>query len=426
LRPAGSHDVGRLEPPANDRRPSVITHGPSAITHRPGLRRRDASRIIDCHVCAFVTVLSALDRPGQVFEHITPNWFASVMGTGIVAIAAATLPVHVPGLRAFAVVVWAFAAVVLAILTGAFAVHWTRHRELARSYATHPLMTHFYGAPAIALLTVGAGTLLTGADLLGPTAALVVDVVLWTTGTIIGLATSVWIPFTMITTQHDIQAVAAPAWMMPILPPMVSAATGSLLIPHVSAGQPRLTMYAACYAMFGLSLCIGMITLTMVYARLVHGGLPAVQAIPTIWITLGIIGQSITVANLLAAKGATVFLGDQSDIVMGLHAFGVIYGLLFGGFGSLIFCLATALTVHALGRGLSFSLTWWSFTFPVGTCVTGASALGVETGISVIGWLAVALYLVLLAAWVTVAAYTVRGSISGHLFLSPEQAKAAA
>ena len=33
---------------------------------------------------------------------------------------------------------------------------------------------------------------------------------------------------------------------------------------------------------------------------------------------------------------------------------------------------------------------------------------------------------VLLAAWVTVAAYTVRGSISGHLFLSPEQAKAAA
>jgi hypothetical protein len=57
---------------------------------------------------------------------------------------------------------------------------------------------------------------------------------------------------------------------------------------------------------------------------------------------------------------------------------------------------------------------------------TGASALGVETGISVIRWPAVALYVVLLAAWVTAAVYTVRGSISRHLFLSPEQTKAAA
>ncbi len=31
--------------------------------------------------------------------NIGPNWFASVMGTGIVATAGATLPVHVPGLR---------------------------------------------------------------------------------------------------------------------------------------------------------------------------------------------------------------------------------------------------------------------------------------------------------------------------------------
>jgi hypothetical protein len=44
-------------------------------------------------------LLDDLDRPGDVFARLGPNWFASVMGTGIVATAAADLPVPWPGLR---------------------------------------------------------------------------------------------------------------------------------------------------------------------------------------------------------------------------------------------------------------------------------------------------------------------------------------
>jgi tellurite resistance protein TehA-like permease len=43
-------------------------------------------------------------------QNLGPNWFASVMGTGIVATAGITLPVHVPGLRGFSHVVWVVAA----------------------------------------------------------------------------------------------------------------------------------------------------------------------------------------------------------------------------------------------------------------------------------------------------------------------------
>ncbi|HET6192190.1 MAG TPA: hypothetical protein VFE59_34920, partial [Trebonia sp.] len=46
-------------------------------------------------------------RLGDVVRGVAPNWFAAVMGTGIVAIAAATLLLlRVPGLRAFALAVW--------------------------------------------------------------------------------------------------------------------------------------------------------------------------------------------------------------------------------------------------------------------------------------------------------------------------------
>ena len=97
-------------------------------------------------------LLRALDRPGDVFAHLGPNWFASIMGTGIVANAAALLPVHVPGLRTFAVAVWVFAATMLVLLTAATGIHWLRFREHARRHHHDPAMAPFYGAPPMALL----------------------------------------------------------------------------------------------------------------------------------------------------------------------------------------------------------------------------------------------------------------------------------
>src|SRR6266545_2977098 len=47
----------------------------------------------------------------RLLSYLGPNWFASVMGTGIVATAGATLPLHVPGLRGFAQAVWLAATV---------------------------------------------------------------------------------------------------------------------------------------------------------------------------------------------------------------------------------------------------------------------------------------------------------------------------
>ena len=55
---------------------------------------------------------------------LTPNWFASVMGTGIVAVAAARLPEQFPGLHAAAIVLWALAGILLLALMAATVAHW--------------------------------------------------------------------------------------------------------------------------------------------------------------------------------------------------------------------------------------------------------------------------------------------------------------
>jgi C4-dicarboxylate transporter/malic acid transport protein len=360
--------------------------------------------------------LRDLDRPGDAFASLGPNWFASVMGTGIVAVAAATLPVDWPGLRAFGTVIWLLCAVWLAVLAVAEVIHWTRHRQAALGHARNPVMVQFYGAPPMAMLTVGTGALLLGPALIGAHAALAIDAVLWPLGTVTGLASALAVPYLMITRLGATADAPFGGWLMPVVPPMVSAATGALLVPHLPAGQARLTMLLACYAMFGLSLIASLMIIPQIWQRLVRHSVGPAVMVPTLWIVLGPLGQSITAANLL---GGVAHLALPHPYAVAFAAFGVVYGVPVWGFAALWAALAAALTIRAARQRLPFHLTWWSFTFPVGTCVTGTTALALHTGAGALRWAAVALYLALVVAWLVVSVRTVRGAWRGALLRPP-------
>jgi C4-dicarboxylate transporter/malic acid transport protein len=359
--------------------------------------------------------MTTTDRQ-QRLGFLGPNWFASVMGTGIVATAGATLPVHIPGLRAFAEAVWVATTVWLVMLVVAVVAHWVRHPTVARSHAHNPQMGHFYGAAPMALLTVGAGATLVGRDLIGEQAAVDLDWVLWTAGTVGGLFTAISIPYLMFT-QYRVEPDAAfGGWLMPVVPPMVSAATGALLIPHMAPGTGRQTMLYGCYAMFGLSLVASLIIITMVWSRLAHYGTSGTARVPTLWIVLGPLGQSITAAGLLGTNAA---LAVDPDLADGMAVFAIVYGVPVWGFAVLWIALATALTIRTLRRGMPFALTWWSLTFPVGTFVTGTTQLAVHTGLPSFRVAAAIGYVGLLSTWCLVAVRTLRGGLQGNIFAPP-------
>ena len=83
-----------------------------------------------------------------------------------------------------------------------------------------------------------------------------------------GLFTATTIPFLMFTQLNVEPDAAFGGWLMPVVPPMVSAATGALLIPHMEPGTGRETMLYGCYAMFGLSLVAALIIITMIWSSL--------------------------------------------------------------------------------------------------------------------------------------------------------------
>ena len=66
--------------------------------------------------------LSQLQHPREVIRQFTPNWFAATMGTGVLALALAQLPVAIPGLHSVAEGLWLF-NILLFFFCSCFQIH---------------------------------------------------------------------------------------------------------------------------------------------------------------------------------------------------------------------------------------------------------------------------------------------------------------
>jgi tellurite resistance protein TehA-like permease len=197
---------------------------------------------------------------------------------------------------------------------------------------------------------------------------------------------------------------------------MVPASTGALLIPYVSSLQGRATLLYLCYALFGMSLLAAVIIITLIWSRLAHFGSSHTARVPTLWIVLGPLGQSITAAGLL---GTQAHLAVAAPLASAMSVFAILYGVPVWGFAMLWSALALGLTIRTMRRGMPFSLTWWSFTFPVGVTVTGTIQLALHTGLPLFRWASAVGYVALLGAWSVVFAKTALATKRGVLLRPP-------
>jgi tellurite resistance protein TehA-like permease len=197
---------------------------------------------------------------------------------------------------------------------------------------------------------------------------------------------------------------------------MVSATTGAMLIPYMSTPGERATMLYGCYAMFGMSLVAAMIVITLIWSRLAHFGSSNGSRVPTLWIVMGPLGQSITAVGTLALQA---HLAVNAQLAAGMGVFAILFGVPVWGFAMLWAVLSASMTVRTMRRKLPFALTWWSFTFPVGVTVTGTIRLAGSTGLSALRWASLVGFVVLLGAWLVVAVRTTHATLQGLLLRPP-------
>lgn len=344
----------------------------------------------------------------RVLRHVAPIWFTSVMGTAAVAVATALLPGGGPVLDAAAVALWAVALLLFVVLAGAAVHGWRRGHRSLRADALDGSVAPFLAAPPIAALTVASSTVLSGTQVLGPHPALVLAAVLWTLGTAGGLAVAVMIPAAKFT-RHELRSDTwMPTWVLPTVPPLVAAGGAAILAPHLPEGQWQLTLIAGAWAMLGATLVATFVGIAMLWARLAFHRVGEAAAVPTLWLVLGPLGQTVTASALLGRAGEDVLPAPYGT---GLRVGALALGLPLWGFALLWLAIAAVITADAARRHLPFSLGWWGFVYPLGTLTMATSLLADATGGVVFTVLAATLFAALLTAFAAAAAGTLRGAM---------------
>ena len=363
--------------------------------------------------------LSHLQHPREAIRHFTPNWFAATMGTGVLSLALAQLPVANPGLHAIAEGLWLFNIVLFVVFTAMYAARWVMFFDEARRIFGHSTVSMFFGTIPMGLATLINGFLLFGLPRWGD-GVIHIAQALWWLDVAMSLACGVLIPYMMFTRQeHSIDQMTA-VWLLPVVAAEVAAASGGLLAPHLADAHSQWVVLVTSYVLWAFSLPVAFSILTILLLRMALHKLPHENMAASSWLALGPIGTGALGMLLLGADAPAIFAANGlpgiGEIAAGL---GLVAGITLWGFGLWWMLIALLITVRYLRAGIPFNLGWWGFTFPLGVyslaTLNLASALHL-TFFSVFGCVLVALLMVM---WLIVAKRTVQGAWRGELFVSP-------
>ncbi len=339
-------------------------------------------------------------------DNVSPSWFTSVMGTGILALAATLSPIALPGLRGVGVALWLADTALLAALLLLWAMQALRHPHRIAASLHDPAVAQTWGAPPMACFTIATGFLVIGAPLFGTARCLPYAEALWLLGVAGSLFSILSMPYLMFTRHEVSTETTYGSWLLPVVPPIVASVPGALLASRWPVAL-RADMLALTYALWGMGIILSGIIIVLFYARLAYHKVPAGALVTTLWLVVGPLGQSIAGINALGTAASAVWptLGPA------LGAAGIIYGLPVWGFGLYWLTLAILMTVRTARRHLPFTLGWWAFTFPVGVLTTGTYALYARTHASLFAAAGLLLLALLATMWALVAAHTVRHSL---------------
>jgi C4-dicarboxylate transporter/malic acid transport protein len=362
---------------------------------------------------------SQLQHPREVIRQFTPNWFAATMGTGVLALALAQLPLAIPGLRAVAEGLWLFNILLFSLFTAAYAARWILFFDEARRIFGHSTVSMFFGTIPMGLATIINGFLLFGLPRWGDGVIQLVEV-LWWIDVAMSLACGVLIPYMMFTRQeHSIDQMTA-VWLLPVVAAEVAAASGGLLAPHLTDAHGQLVVLTTSYVLWAFSLPVAFSILTILLLRMALHKLPHENMAASSWLALGPIGTGALGMLLLGGEAPAIFaangLPGVGEIASGL---GLVAGITLWGFGLWWMLMALLITVRYLRDGIPFNLGWWGFTFPLGVYSLATLKLASILNLTFFSVIGTALVILLAAMWLIVGKRTVQGAWRGELFVSP-------
>ncbi len=335
----------------------------------------------------------------QIVKNFTPSWFASVMGTGILAITSLFYSQYLPFLKDVAYFLFYFNVVLFFVLLVPWLLRWIFFKKEAMADLEHPILSNFYATIAVAMLVLASNFIVIGKDM-------AVGEVFWFAGAFSTIFFGLLTPFIMFRGEHVKLDHISPAWFIPPVGLIVIPIAGSLIIPQFSGMVQEFVIFLNYFGWgAGFFIYLSLLAVCM-YRFILHHPLPSTLA-PTIWINLGPIGAGTIALINLVKNSAFVTIKEPF----------FVFGLIFWGFGIWWVMMAIIMTLHYVKKlKLPYAMSWWAFTFPLGAYVAASHSVANIFDIELIDYVGFALYLLLLSFWIVTLTKTAVNTYHGTVF----------
>lgn len=251
----------------------------------------------------------------------------------------------------------------------------------------HPSQALFLGTFAMGFATIVNMCALSAAPAWG-SGFVTFTWVLWWIDSIIAVVISIGLPFLQFTRHTQSLDQITGIWLLPVVAPIVSAASGGIVAQLLPPEHARLTIIVS-YIQWGLGFSFAFMIMTLYYARLAIYKIPPATVIVSAFLPLGPCGQgafgllqlSSTLYDMSKQDQGGLTAPGEDTAIMAAAIYGVtipIALILWGlGLAWLIIALSSLFDLWMVSN-LSFNLGWWGFTFPLGVFCTATTQLGKE------------------------------------------------
>lgn len=363
--------------------------------------------------------LSQLESPREMIRQFTPNWFASTMGTGILALALPQVPGAGQTMRTIGEGLWLFNIGLFSLFTLLYTARWIMFWQEAKRIFSHNIVSMFIGTIPMGLATIINGFIVFGLPRWG-NGMIAVAQILWWFDVALSIVCGVLLPYFMFTRQEHRMEKMTAVWLLPIVAAEVAAASGGLIAPYLTDPGNQFVILITSYVLWAYSVPVALGIITILILRMALHKLPPESMAASSWLPLGPLGTGALGMLVLGADAPAILaahgMAGTGTIAAGI---GLIAGILLWGAGLWWLLLASLITFRHFRAGIPFNLGWWGYTFPLGVYTVATLKLGTQLGIGAFSIFGTFLCIVLAMMWLLVAARTLHGGWQGHLFVSP-------
>ena len=171
------------------------------------------------------------------------------------------------------------------------------------------------------------------------------------------------------------------AWLLPIVAPIVAAASGGIVAGVLTNPQHALWTIVVSYILWGTGIPLAMAVLVIYFHRLTVYKLPPREVIVSVFLPLGPLGSGGFGIMHLGKVSLGIFPkthtlnaanGQAGEI---LYVVGWLIALIMWGFAVVWLFFAFA---SISSSRFPFNIGWWGFTFPLGVFTMSTTTIGKE------------------------------------------------